>query len=79
MQRELIAVLRFLAGRGGSSVVRNASELGLTPQAFTVAANFLHQQGLIVQEGLTGFVLWQGPVGLRLTPTGLAEIERIDS
>jgi hypothetical protein len=79
MQGELITVLQYLRAHGGSSVVQNAIEVGLTRYAFTVAVNSLHQSDLIVQDGLVSFMLSLGPVGLRLTSAGVAEIERLST
>jgi hypothetical protein len=69
-------VLRHLQKHGGSFVVQNPGEFGLTSNAFTVAVNYLHEHGLILQYGLTLAALSGGPVSLRLTQAGVAEIER---
>jgi hypothetical protein len=78
MQQESITVLRHLQKHGGSFVVKNPSELGLTRNAFTVAVNDLHETGSIVQDGLALMLFYGGPVSLRLTETGITEIEQLN-
>ena len=57
--------------------MQKSGELGLPLDAFTISVNFLHQRGLIAQEGLARLLLGLGPVGLRLTPPGAAEVGRL--
>jgi hypothetical protein len=66
MQQEKIAILRGLQEQGGSLVVRNPIELGLTVKAFVAAVQSLCRHGLVEQDGLAMAVLSGTPVTLRL-------------
>ena len=75
MQQEKIAILQYLQKRGGSLVVRNPIELGLTAKAFVVAVQSLCGHGLVEQDGLALAVLSGTSVTLRLTKVGVSTIE----
>jgi hypothetical protein len=70
MQQEKIAILQYLQQRGGSLVVRNPIELGLSGKAFVGAVQSLCRHGLVEQDGLGLAVLSGTPVTLRLTKVG---------
>jgi hypothetical protein len=73
MQQEKIAILQYLQKQGGSLVVRNPIELGLTAKAFVVAVRSLCRHGLVEQDGLALAVLSGTPVTLRLTKVGFRQ------
>jgi hypothetical protein len=77
MHQEKIAILQHLQERGGSLIVQNASELGLTGKEFAAAVQSLYRLGLIEQYGLTLSVLSGTPVNLRLAKAGSSTIEEI--
>ena len=77
MQQEKITILQYLQKRGGSLVVRNPIELGLTAKAFVVAVQSLCRHGLVEQDVLASAVLSGKPVTLRLTKVRVSAIEEV--
>ncbi len=75
MYQEKITILQHLQERGGSLVVQNPVELGLTGKAFVVAVQSLSRLGLVEQNGLTEAILFGAPVSLRLTKAGISATE----
>jgi hypothetical protein len=77
MQQEKITILQCLQKRGGSLVVRNPIELGLSAKALVVAVQSLRRHGLVERDGLALAFLSGKPVTLRLTKVRVSTIEEV--
>jgi hypothetical protein len=49
----------------------------LTKEAFVIWAQALKNDDLITADGLTGALLWNGPVKLQITPKGTETAKRL--
>ena len=74
---EHIELLRRLFDAGGELVVAKPSELGLSKEALVMWAQALRNEDLITADGLTGTLLWDGPVRLHITPKGIEIARRL--
>jgi Fic family protein len=75
--QEETELLRRLYEAGGRLVLQNPSDVGLTKEAFVIWAQALKNDDLITAEGLTGVLLWNGPVTLQITPKGAETARRL--
>jgi hypothetical protein len=75
--QEEIDLLRRLYDAGGKLVVQNSSDVGLSKEAFVISAQALKNDELITAEGLTGTLLWNGPVTLHITHKGIETAKRL--
>ncbi len=74
---EHIELLRRLFDAGGKLVVLNPSEIGFSREALVISAQALAKDDLITADGLTGTLLWRGPVTLQITPKGVETARRL--